>query len=70
MPVGRGVKTYHLVIFNRWGLRVFESTELEVGWNGMVNGETCENGAYSWKITASSNQGVMREMTGHVMLYR
>jgi gliding motility-associated-like protein len=70
MPVGRGVKTYHLVIFNRWGLRVFESTELEVGWNGMVNGEACENGAYSWKITASSNQGVMREMTGHVMLYR
>jgi gliding motility-associated-like protein len=70
MPVGRGVKTYHLVIFNRWGLRVFESTELEVGWTGMVNGGPAANDVYSWKITATSAQGESRELTGHLTLYR
>ena len=38
-PVKRDVDTYKLQIFNRWGQLIYESTDVEEGWNGFYNGE-------------------------------
>lgn len=44
----KGEEKYELVIFDRWGVKVFESKDSKVDWNGTVNnsGATCPNGTY------------------------
>jgi len=49
---GIDVYSYHCEIYNRWGEMIFESKDLEVGWDGTYNGKLVEQGTYLWKITA------------------
>src|SRR6185503_6434167 len=48
LPIGRGISHYKLSVFNRWGEKIFETTDIHTGWNGTVNGETCQVGSYVW----------------------
>ncbi len=55
---GRSLKTFHGVIFNRWGRPVFEWSDpksLESGWNGKLNntGADCPSGTYYYVIKAT-----------------
>jgi len=68
--VTRGVNKYSLQIFNRWGQKVFESNDLNNGWDGTFKGQVCQSGVYGWKISASSYDGMLKELTGQVMLNR
>ena len=67
-PVVRGVKEYHLSIFNRWGALLFESNLPENGWDGTFKGEPCKNDVYVWKINATGTNGEMRSRNGQVTL--
>jgi gliding motility-associated-like protein len=77
--------SYHLMIFNRWGQVVFESSDVEYGWDGSYDfyelGTTKKNnyfkemispaGTYTWKIEISELQsGETRKFLGHVNLIR
>lgn len=44
------VESYHLMIYNRWGQRVFETTDIEQGWTGEVNGKMSPSDVYIYKI--------------------
>jgi gliding motility-associated-like protein len=68
--VTRGVTKYSLQIFSRWGQKVFESTDLNTGWDGTFKGQACKSDVYAWKISASTERGVIKELTGQVTLYR
>jgi len=68
--VTRGVNKYSIQIFNRWGQKVFESNDLNNGWDGTFKGQVCQSGVYGWKISASSYDGMLKELTGQVMLNR
>ena len=67
--VTRGVKIYSLFIFDRWGHQIFETTDLNTGWDGTFKGQLCPSDIYVWKIYATSTEGVFKELTGHLMLY-
>lgn len=45
------VKTYHLQVYNRWGERVYESTEKKVLWDGFYRGQQAANNVYIYTIT-------------------
>ncbi|MFM7661045.1 MAG: PKD domain-containing protein, partial [Bacteroidota bacterium] len=65
--------SYHLMIFNRWGEVVFESYDVEYGWDGSygTGGKKAQIGTYTWKIEISEFQsGETRRFTGHVNLIR
>jgi gliding motility-associated-like protein len=70
LPIGRGVKKYQLVIFDRWGIKIFETTDLENGWDGTYNGKSCPNDVYTWMIDATSNDGKSKHLKGHLTLMR
>jgi gliding motility-associated-like protein len=70
LPVLRGVKFYNLSIYNRWGTKIFETSDVETGWDGSFSGEPCQDDVYAWKIKVSSHAGEAKEKTGHVTLYR
>ena len=38
LPILRGTKSYLLAIFNRWGNKIFETTDLNSGWDGSFQG--------------------------------
>lgn len=44
------VTSFQLMIFNRWGEKIFESKNINSGWDGMKNGNQCPGGLYSYLI--------------------
>ena len=76
LPLGKGLKDYHLVIFNIWGQKVFETTSLDangvpnVPWDGnWASGQNTQQGAFSWHIEAhyingSEWKGMLNPKTG------
>jgi gliding motility-associated-like protein len=75
-PKGFGVTKYELNIFDRWGERVFHTTDFEEGWNGTMQSKNdvkygiLEEGVYTWLINATSVFGKSHELKGHVTLMK
>ncbi len=43
-----------MLIFNRWGEKLFESDDISIGWDGTKNGVPCPGDAYVYKISYKS----------------
>ena len=71
-PVGFGIEAegYYLQIFNRWGQRVFETTDREEDWDGTYNGVDCEMDVYVWVLKLEFAHGEIRYDEGNVTLVR
>ncbi len=65
---GFGIKTLEMTIYNRWGEKLFETTELDKGWDGTLNGNPVESGVYVYSITAKPFKGDVIKRIGHVTL--
>jgi len=66
------VKRYHLYIYNRWGQFIFETSDINTGWDGTYKGKPAEQGAYVYKIvyTAASTGTAPQSVEGSVMVVR
>jgi len=69
-PKGRGIVDYELMIHDRWGERVFQTKNFDEGWDGSFRGKPCKSEVYQWKILARDKSGKIRDLWGHVTLYR
>jgi PKD repeat protein len=69
-PIFINIVEYELQIFNRWGEIVFESKELEKGWNGFYKKELSKSDVYVWKCTAQCLGGKTIQKVGNVTLLR
>ena len=49
--------TFHLYIYNRYGIVVFESTDPTVLWDGKINGDDASNGTYYYTLEATDLTG-------------
>jgi PKD repeat protein len=49
-PVWSGVTSYNLRIYSRRGILVFETDDIEIGWDGYYKGQKAEPGVYIWKV--------------------
>lgn len=51
-PQMYGVTEYKMLIFDRWGLQIFMTDDMNIGWNGRVNGTGAEvqQDVYVYKI--------------------
>ncbi|MCB2221834.1 MAG: gliding motility-associated C-terminal domain-containing protein [Bacteroidetes bacterium] len=48
---------YKLIIFDRWGQKVFESNDIADGWDGQQNGNDCNSGVYVWVVYYDAGEG-------------
>lgn len=44
------MKDYNIVIYNRWGQKMFESSDAKQGWDGKYNGKNCPQGVYIYLL--------------------
>ncbi|MBK8369670.1 MAG: gliding motility-associated C-terminal domain-containing protein [Bacteroidetes bacterium] len=44
------IKEFHIIIFDRWGLKLFESSDLLDSWTGKVNGKEVPDGCYFYLL--------------------
>ena len=70
--VAEGYTHYHLIIFNRWGMKIFESNDHAVLWNGRVHntGGTCPDGTYYYIFSAQEITGSLLNEKGYLTLIR
>lgn len=58
-----------LKIYNRWGMEVFHSTDINKSWNGKYKNHDCISGTYFYFLTISTENG--KEIkSGHLSLFR
>jgi len=69
-PKHRGIRDYKLEIYNRWGEKVFESTDPDFGWDGFIDGKLGAQDVYAWKVAGTYKNGSPFKSTGNVTLLR
>lgn len=62
--------SYEINIFNRWGDLVFSSNDIEIGWDGNVNGKAQEIGMYTYVINSVTTLNTPIVKTGTITLLR
>ena len=56
-PVSSGVSEYQLRIFSKMGALIFESNDINIGWDGYFKGQLCQSGVYIWKVRGNYLNG-------------
>ena len=72
VTLGLGIKNFEMNIYDRWGLKIFYSSDIRKGWNGKVqDSETpCQMDVYVYKIDIIDLQGVEHNYVGRISLVR
>lgn len=70
MPVALNVVKLHLQVYNRWGELVFETNELNSGWNGMYKQEQAQADVYVYTITYEGADTFVKTKHGNVTLLK
>lgn len=65
-------KNYHIIIYDRWGLKLFESTDVNLHWNGKPNntGSDCPVGTYFYVINLTDKNDKTIDYNGFLTLIR
>ncbi len=67
---GINVEGFHMMIFDRWGIKVFESYDIDEVWMGELHSDYyVQNDVYNWVIEFDSIDR-RTSMSGHVTLLR
>jgi len=67
-----GYATVEIFVFNRWGQKVYYSTNPDEGWNGNLNNGSveCAQDVYIYQVNATSFNGKLYKYSGSVTLLR
>lgn len=66
VPLAQSVQEFDMTIYNRWGLQVYNTKQLEYGWDGGNEPQ----GAFNYVIEVTTLGGEQKIYTGSVTLYR
>ena len=68
---GIGIKTFNLIIFDKWGVEVFATNDINSAWYGTSHtGKEMPVGVYVYKITLEGESGDDVERLGTITLLR
>jgi PKD repeat protein len=69
-PIFSGVSDYQLKIFSKFGILIFESNDINIGWDGYFRGQLSDPGVYIWKVRGNFRNGEQFIKMGDVTLLR
>ncbi|MDB5284478.1 MAG: cell surface protein, partial [Bacteroidota bacterium] len=67
---GRGIVEMVFRIFNRWGEKVFETNDVNQGWNGIYKGDLQEMDVFTYTVEATLINGQVVPLKGNITLLR
>jgi gliding motility-associated-like protein len=72
--LGIGIAQFKLQIFDRWGVLIFESDDINKAWDGSVNGkgdyDSTKEDVYVWKAEVTDVLKQHHDLIGHVTLVK
>lgn len=66
----RSIVEFHAYIFNRWGQKLYEWTDISSGWDGTYNGSPVKDGVYYVLVNARGADGKVYNIRRDVNLIR
>lgn len=67
---GNCIRHFSLIIYNRWGEQVFETTDVSNCWEGLHKGRPSESGLYAYTLYVERTDGSMLRKSGTLTLLR
>jgi gliding motility-associated-like protein len=67
---GECIDQFTVLIFDRWGEKVFESNESDFCWDGTFRGKVLDPAVFVYFISASSSQGDLIHKKGNITIIR
>jgi len=67
-PIAKGVKSYELKIFDRKGILLFQSNDINVGWDGYYKERLASEDVYIWKASGVFDDGTAFLKSGNLTL--
>jgi len=64
------INTFNLKIFDRWGKNIFETNDINTGWNGTINGQVASSDVYVFIAEATGKRGEVITIQGNITLLR
>ncbi len=68
--IGDYIQTIDFIIYNRWGEKVFQSTDINNGWDGRYRNNDCQAGVYYYKLEVKCIGGKTFLTSGDITLIR
>lgn len=60
---------FHMLIYDRWGNKLFESYNMNISWDGRFKDELVTEGIYSYAIVLRDLNGQEQQFRGFIVLY-
>lgn len=61
---------YHFQIFDRWGKIIFDTDDIQEGWNGKINSQAAQSETFVWMITYKTQSGSSKNAQGTVSVLK
>ena len=66
----RYITAVNMKIYNRWGELVYQTSEIDKGWDGTINGKPAPLGTYIHHTELTDDMGITFVKTGEIVLIR
>ncbi|MCT4581956.1 MAG: gliding motility-associated C-terminal domain-containing protein, partial [Flavobacteriales bacterium] len=63
---GKGFQSLNFIVFDRWGNKMFESADKEIGWDGRFNGNIVAAGVYVYYVEVEYYNGTSEVIEGNI----
>ena len=71
IPVQSGeIEDYVMRIFDRWGELLFETRDINTGWDGTLSGNKVNPGVYVWSIGYNTPENIREVKSGSLTLLK
>lgn len=67
---GYDIKDFSILIMSRTGQIIYESKDINEGWDGTIKGKPAELGVYIYQVRYVDSQGMLRRQNGQITLLR
>jgi len=61
-----GVEEFYMAVFSRWGDLMFETRDVQQGWDGKMDGKPVEEGAYNYYVSVKDGRGRAIDQFGSI----
>lgn len=66
----KSIIEFQCIIYNRWGSKIYEWSDIQKGWDGTLNGKPVHEGAYFYVIRARGSDDIVYNLKGDINLLR